>query len=83
MASSEAREAFGISESTGYNEHIPEGVSGTVPAIGPVADLVDSFKKALQSSMSYVGASNIREFHEKVEFVKVTENSIMESEARI
>jgi IMP dehydrogenase/GMP reductase len=83
MASSEAREAFGISDSTGYNEHIAEGVSGRVPYTGPVADTVSQYKKALQSSMSYVGASSIREFHEKAEFVKVTGNTIIESKARV
>ena len=83
MASKEARQSFGISKDTGYNEHIAEGVSGMVPASGPVANILDNYKKALQSSMSYVGAKNLKEYREKCQFVKVSNNSIIENGTRV
>ena len=76
-SSSEAREEFGLTE------RIAEGVSGTVPYTGAVADTMYMYQSALQSAMSYVGAHTIAEFQDRAEFVQVTSSSLHESGPRI
>lgn len=76
-SSAEAREEFGLSD------RIAEGKAGSVPYTGPAYHTVEQYKRALQSSMSYVGASNIDEFQKRAEFVEVTATSLHESAARI
>lgn len=49
-----------------------EGESYTVPYKGPVADVLQDIEGGLRSAFTYVGARNLKEFHEKVEFVRVT-----------
>ena len=77
MSSAEARHEFGLTE------HIAEGKSGSVPYTGPAHHTVEQYQRALQSAMSYVGAHNLEEFHERVEFVRQTPASLYESGARI
>lgn len=76
-SSAEAREEFGLSD------RIAEGKTGTVPYTGPVAHTVEQYQHALQSAMSYVGASDLNEFRAKAQFVKQTPASVYESGARI
>ena len=76
-SSSEAREEFGLTE------RIAEGVSGSVPFAGLVADTMQVYQTALQSAMSYVGARSVEELQAKAEFVRVTPSSIHESGPRI
>lgn len=61
----------------------PEGTSGPVESTGPVKDTVNQLLTYLKSSMSYVGARNLAEFKENVEFVRVSPNVHRESMARI
>jgi IMP dehydrogenase len=49
-----------------------EGESFYVNYKGPVKDILQDIEGGLRSAMTYVGASNIREFHGKVEFVRVS-----------
>lgn len=61
----------------------PEGVEGFVPYRGPVKDTIDKLMHYLRSSMSYVGASNLKEFRERSEFIKVSAGTHQESRTRI
>lgn len=61
----------------------PEGVEGFVPYRGPVKDTINKLMHYLRSSMSYVGASNLKEFRERSEFIKVSTGTHQESRTRI
>lgn len=45
-----------------------EGITTTVRAKGPVAHVINDFLGGLKSAMSYAGARNIAQFHEKAIF---------------
>lgn len=49
-----------------------EGESFYVPYKGPVADILQDIEGGIRSAFTYVGAKNLKEFHEKVEFVRIT-----------
>lgn len=52
----------------GDNLPTPEGKQVLVERKGPAGNVVKEIRSALQSSFSYVGASNQREFQDKVKF---------------
>lgn len=59
-----------------------EGVSQLVPYKGPLKEVLQDIEGGLRSSFSYVGAKNLKEFHEKVEFVRVSSSTIIENGIR-
>jgi IMP dehydrogenase len=60
-----------------------EGYSTTIPYKGKVRRIITDVIDGLKSSMSYVGANNIGEFHSKCEFVKVTNSGINEAKPHL
>lgn len=58
-----------------------EGESFLVPYKGPVADILQDIEGGLRSAFTYVGARNLKEFHDKVEFVRVTHSGYIEGTA--
>jgi IMP dehydrogenase len=56
-----------------------EGYSKLVPYKGKVKRIISDIKDGLRSSMSYVGARNIKEFQEKAKFIRVTQNGAREA----
>lgn len=58
----------------------PEGESFLVPYKGSVKDVLQDIEGGLRSSFSYVGASNLRDFHAKVEFVEVSSSTVVENQ---
>lgn len=58
-----------------------EGEAYEVPRQGSVVDILNDINGGLRSAMSYVGASNIHEFREAVEFQRVTNPTIRENGA--
>jgi IMP dehydrogenase len=60
-----------------------EGVSGLVPYRGSVELILSQLKQGLQSAMSYVGATNLKEYSEKVEFIKVSHSAQIEGSPRV
>lgn len=58
-----------------------EGDSFLVPYVGPVKQVLEQLNGGLRSAMSYVGANNLDEFRENVEFVCTTWSGAKESEA--
>lgn len=67
-ASKESYEAQGKSGS----HRTSEGESFLVPYKGSVKDILQDIEGGLRSSFSYVGAHNLKEFQNKVKFVRVT-----------
>ncbi len=77
MASFEAVEARAersgeVVDAEYFEQRAPEGVEGTVPYRGPVAELVNTMMAGLKSGMSYSNATTITEFWERSEFIGVT-----------
>ncbi len=58
---------------------VPEGVEALVPYKGPVGEIVGSLASGIQVGMGYVGARDLKEFHAKAQFVRITQASIAES----
>lgn len=58
-----------------------EGESFLVPYKGPVASALNRIKGGLNSSFTYNGARNLKEFQSKVEFGRVTPNTVKENGA--
>jgi len=58
---------------------VPEGVEGRVPYRGSVGGILYQMNGGLKAGMGYCGAKDIKEFQEKVDFVKVSSKSFSES----
>jgi IMP dehydrogenase len=58
---------------------VPEGVEGQVPYKGPVANVLHQLVGGLRAGMGYVGAKSLAEFHEKAEFVRISNAGLRES----
>lgn len=57
---------------------VPEGVEALVPCKGPVAEIVAELISGIQVGMGYVGARDLKEFHAKAKFIRITNAAIME-----
>jgi IMP dehydrogenase len=58
---------------------VPEGIEGQVPYKGPVANVLHQLTGGLRAAMGYVGARNVREFHSKAEFMRISAAGLRES----
>jgi IMP dehydrogenase len=58
---------------------VPEGIEGQVPYKGPVANVIHQLAGGLRAAMGYVGASDMKEFHDKAEFVRISGAGLRES----
>jgi IMP dehydrogenase len=58
-----------------------EGTESLVPYKGTVAGVLSVIEKGLRSGLSYAGARNIVEMHEKARFIRVTPISVSENGA--
>ena len=58
---------------------MPEGVEGQVPYKGPVSSVLHQLAGGLRAAMGYTGCRNIKEFHEKPKFVRITNAGMRES----
>jgi IMP dehydrogenase len=56
-----------------------EGDSFLVPYKGSVSEVLQQIEGGLRSALSYVGATNLNEFREFVEFVEISVNGMKES----
>ncbi|RMF11306.1 MAG: IMP dehydrogenase [Alphaproteobacteria bacterium] len=58
---------------------VPEGVEGQVPFKGPASAVIHQLVGGLRAAMGYVGAPTIEAFHERAEFVKISNAGLRES----
>jgi len=58
---------------------VPEGVEGQVPYKGPAGAVVHQIIGGLRAAMGYTGCATIADFHEKAQFVRITNAGINES----
>lgn len=56
-----------------------EGTATRVPYKGSVVDVLEQISGGLRGSLSMVGAINLQEFREKVQFIKITGAGMVES----
>ncbi len=58
---------------------IPEGIEGSVPLKGPVADVLYQMAGGLRSAMGYIDAATLAELIKKAKFLKSSHASLKES----
>lgn len=58
---------------------VPEGIEGQVPYKGQVATVLHQLTGGLRAAMGYVGAGDIAELQNRVEFVRITNAGLRES----
>ncbi|MFA4827020.1 MAG: guanosine monophosphate reductase [Candidatus Shapirobacteria bacterium] len=58
-------------KSAEYTSYV-EGIEGLVPSTGPIADTLQKLEMGIRSGLSYCGAFNIPELHQKAKFLRVT-----------
>ena len=58
---------------------VPEGVEGQVPFKGPLATVLHQLAGGVRAAMGYVGASSLKEFREKAQFVRISGSALRES----
>jgi IMP dehydrogenase len=58
---------------------VPEGVEGQVPYKGPAGAVVHQIIGGLRAAMGYTGCPTIGDFHQRAEFVRITNAGINES----
>ena len=59
-----------------------EGIESFVPCRGPVANILSQLENGLRSGLSYSGAQNIEELHQKARFIQVTPTVTFENQNR-
>ncbi|AHA27880.1 IMP dehydrogenase [Candidatus Liberibacter americanus] len=64
---------------TDKSKLVPEGIEGRVPYKGPLASVLHQMSGGIRSSMGYVGASNIIDFQEKANFIRISPAGLRES----
>jgi len=73
----------GVSVQTDGFYRVPEGEAGKVAYKGMVNGVLNDLSSGLRSSMSYLGAKNLKEFHKNTEFIKVSSHTFKESHSRL
>lgn len=68
-------------KSSDYVKYV-EGLERHVLARGPVALVVEQLEKGIRSGLTYSGAQNIAQLHQKAKFVQVTSSVIHENHNR-
>ena len=61
------------------SKFVPEGIEGIIPYRGKLSDVVHQLVGGIKSGMGYIGAHDIKELHQKAEFIKVTSAGTAES----
>lgn len=64
-----------------YTKYV-EGLERLVPLRASVAQIIDELDKGIRSGLTYSGAKNIAELHQKARFVQVTPSIIYENQHR-
>ena len=58
---------------------VPEGIEGQVPYKGPVSGVLHQLAGGLKAAMGYVGASDLKNFHDRATFVRISGAGLRES----
>lgn len=63
--------------------YVPEGIEATVPYLGETEKVIEKIMGGVRSAMSYVGATDLKEFKNMSNFVRVTNAGLAESHPHI
>lgn len=66
-------------QNTESKKLVPEGIEGMVPYKGDVMETIHQLMGGVRSSMGYCGTKSIKEFHENIEFIRITGAGMKES----
>jgi IMP dehydrogenase len=58
---------------------VPEGIEGQVAYKGPVSNVLHQLAGGLRAAMGYVGAKDIKDFHAKANFIRISSAGLRES----
>lgn len=78
---SASKESYEVQGKTASHRS-PEGDSTFVPYKGHVKDVLQQLEGGLRSAFTYTNSRNLKEFHENVEFVRVSSNTTIENGVR-
>ena len=70
-------------KSNNQSERNVEGESTTIPYKGSAKPIISNILDGIRSAFSYTGAMNIEEYHEDVEFVRVTNAGNLEGKPHL
>ena len=74
-----SKDRYFQSEEDDSRKLVPEGIVGTVPYKGQLAETIHQFVGGLKAGMGYCGAKNIKTLKQTAKFVKITSSGINES----
>jgi len=77
-ANLEARKRY-MQDEVDPEKLVAEGVEGRVKYVGSVEDFVFQFAGGLRAALGYGGSANIKEYQQKVRFLRITAAGIRES----
>lgn len=60
---------------------VPEGIEGQVPYKGPMAGVLHQLVGGLRAAMGYTGAKDVKDFHAKAQFIRISTAALRESHA--
>ena len=69
----------GENEGNRLSKLVPEGIEGRVPYRGTVAMMILQLVGGLRSGMGYVGCADIKELHQKAQFIRISNAGLRES----
>lgn len=73
---------WGMASKKMNGHHAPEGIEGTVPLTGSVADTISNLAWGLRSAISYAGARDLASLRENAEFIRVSALAQIETQTR-
>ena len=73
------RDRYASGQGAGLAKLVPEGIEGRVSYKGPLGQYMYQILGGIRSGMGYVGATSLKELHEKAQFTRITQASLLES----
>ena len=64
-----------------HEKLVPEGIEGRVPYKGPLGQCLYQMVGGIRSAMGYIGAKNMEQLQDKVEFIRMSPAGLRESHA--
>ena len=74
-----SRDRYGQQEVGDFSKLVPEGVEGTVRALGPLEPFLHQLVGGLRAGMGYAGAATIEDLRTKARFVRISGAGLRES----
>jgi IMP dehydrogenase len=74
-----SRDRYGQENVGEFSKLVPEGIEGRVSSKGPLSRMVDQLVGGLKSGLGYCGCENIKQLHQKAQFIRITNAGLKES----